>query len=89
MACKKERYLKIHISVNVRNKKILSMKITDERVHDGKVLPELVENVTKSNRGTIGKLLADGAFDNNGLIGYLSDNGILTWINVRKMRELD
>ena len=29
-------YLKIHIAVNVKSKKILSMKATDKHVHDGK-----------------------------------------------------
>ena len=52
MECKKKGYLKIHIAVNVKSKKILSMKVTDEHVHDGKVLPELVENIIKSNSMT-------------------------------------
>ena len=29
-------YLKIHIAVDVKTKKILSMKVTDEHVHDSK-----------------------------------------------------
>ena len=53
----KKGYLKIHIAVNVKTKKILSMKVTDEHVHDSKALPELVENIIKSdNIVTIGKL---------------------------------
>jgi uncharacterized protein with FMN-binding domain len=74
----KKRYLKIHmVAVNVKTKKILSMKVTDddEHVHDSKALPELVENIVKSNGMTtattttttttttaaIGKLFGDGA----------------------------
>ena len=49
---KKKGYLKIHVAVNVKTKKILSMKVTDEHVHDGKVLPELVENIIKSDSMT-------------------------------------
>ncbi len=45
-------YLKIHIAVNIKSKKILSMKVTDEHVHDSKVLPELVQNIIKSNNVT-------------------------------------
>jgi hypothetical protein len=47
----------------VKTKKILSMKVTDdEHVHDSKKLPELVENIIKSDNVTaIGKLLGDGA----------------------------
>ena len=47
---RKKGYLKIHIAVDVKSKKILSMKVTDEHVHDSKALPELVENIIKSNR---------------------------------------
>ena len=42
---KKKGYLKIHIAVNVKSKKILSIKVTDEHVHDSKALPELVEKL--------------------------------------------
>jgi hypothetical protein len=77
----KKGYLKIHIvAVNVKNKKILSIKVTDEHFHDdSKTLPGLVENVIKSNSVTaaIGKLFADGAYDSNDIFRYLADNGIL------------
>ena len=49
---KKKGYLKIHIAVNVKTKKILSMKVTDEHVHDSKALPELVDNIIKSDSVT-------------------------------------
>jgi IS5 family transposase len=79
-------YLKIHIAVDVKSKKILSMKVTDEHVHDGKALPELVENVIKPNNMTaaVGKLFADGAYDSNDIFRYLADNGILPCIKLRK-----
>ena len=48
----RKRYLKIQYPVNVKTKKILSMKVTDEHVHDGKMLPELVDNMIKSNKIT-------------------------------------
>jgi hypothetical protein len=41
----------------VKSKKILTMKVTDdEHVHDSKALPELVNEIVKSNK-IIGKLL--------------------------------
>ena len=68
----KKGYLKIHVAVNVKTKKILSMKVTDEHVHDSKALPELVENIIKSDKKiTIGKLFADGAYDGNDIFRYL------------------
>ena len=78
-------YLKIHIAVDVKTKKILSIKVTDEYVHDSKALPELVENLIESDKKiTIGKLFADGAYDGNDIFRNLGDNGILPCIKVRK-----
>jgi hypothetical protein len=58
---------------------------TDEQVHDSKALPELVNDVMKSDKKTvIGKLIADGAYDGNEIFRYLGDNGILPCIKVRK-----
>ena len=39
----KRRYLKIHVAVDIKRKRILSLQVTSsEQVHDGKVLLELV-----------------------------------------------
>ena len=76
---KKKGYVKIHVAVNIKSKKILSMKVTaaDEHVHDSKAVPELVNGVIKSNSITIiGKLFADGAYDGNDIFRCISDNGI-------------
>ena len=82
---KRKGYLKIHIAVDVKSKKILSMKVTDEHVHDGRAVPELVDGVTKPNgKTTVCKLFADGAYDGNDIFRYLSDNGILPCIKLRK-----
>ena len=88
---RKKGYLKIHIAVDAKSKKILSMiKVTaDEHVHDSKALPELVENIIKSNNmAAIGKLFVDGAYDGNDIFKYLSDNGILPCIKVRKNAQV-
>jgi hypothetical protein len=54
----KKEYLKIHIVVNIKTKKILSIKVTDEHVYDSKVLPELVDEIIDSdNITTIGNYL--------------------------------
>ena len=77
---KKKGYLKIHIAVNVKTKKILSIKVTDEHVHDSKAVPELIENIIKSEdmsttTTAIGKLFGDGAYEGNDIFRYLEDNG--------------
>src|SRR6478609_10748709 len=85
----KKGYLKIHVAVDVKTKKILSMKeVTYEHVHDSKTLPELVENIIKSEdistTTTTGKLFGDGSYEGNEIFRYLRDNGILPCIKVRK-----
>ena len=62
--------MKIHIAVvNIQSKKIISIKVTiDEHVHDSKVLPKLVESISKSKNDItlVGKVFADdGAYDSN------------------------
>ncbi len=77
--------MKIHIAVNIKRKKILSIWVTDEHVHDSKVLPELFDEIIELNNIiAIGKLFADGAYEGNDIFRYLSDNGILPCIKVRK-----
>ena len=63
------------------------MKVTYEHVHDSKALPELIENIIKSNSVTaMGKLFSDdGAYEGNDIFRFLpADNGILPCIKVRK-----
>ena len=71
----------------MKTKKILSMKVTDEHVHDSKMLPELIDNIIKSedmSTTTLGKLFGDdGAYEGNDIFRYLGDNGILPCIKVR------
>ncbi|CAN5724753.1 hypothetical protein BH23THE1_BH23THE1_11510 [soil metagenome] len=78
-------YLKVHIAVDIKNKKILSMVVTDEHIHDSKMLPELVEDILRTNGcSMIEKLLADGAYDSNDIFRCLSEKGIVPCIKVRK-----
>ena len=72
----------------MKTKKILSIKVTDKHVHDSKALPELVDNIIKSediSTTTLGKLFGDdGAYEGNDIFRYLGDKGILPCIKVRK-----
>lgn len=75
-------FLKIHVGVDVNSKKIVALKITDERSHDAQHLPSLVEQA--SCHGTIYKVLADAAYDSKNNFSYLYHNGIVPGIKVRK-----
>ena len=80
----KKGYLKIHVAVDIKSKKILSMEVTDEHVHDSKMLPQLVDEAVKLNGDVIDKVLAYGAYDSNDIFRCLSEKGIMPCIKVRK-----
>ena len=82
-------YLKIHIAVDIKSKKIISMKVTDEHIHDSKMLPKIVDAIAKSKHVTVDKIIADGAsYDSNAVFKCLADSGILPCIKVRKNAKL-
>jgi hypothetical protein len=83
---KKKGYLKIHIVVNIKTKEILALDITDEKVHDGKMLKKLVNQVLKIKpyKIKIRSVLADGAHDTNENFQYLEKKRITPGIKVRK-----
>jgi hypothetical protein len=89
-------YLKIHIAVNIKTKEILALEVTDEKVHDGRMLKKLVNQVmegsltttisdTKSDKKLIKikSVSADGAYDSNRNFQYLQEKGITPGIKVR------
>ena len=75
-------YLKIHVSVDIRKKKVVSLEVTSEEVHDSKVMKKLVDRVSENN--DVKRVLADGAYDSKKNFQYLYDNGIESAIKVRK-----
>jgi len=42
----KRGYLKIHIAVDVKRRKILALEVTDEKVGDGRMFQPLVEEAS-------------------------------------------
>jgi len=75
-------YLKIHIAVDVKKKTILALKVTDEKVGDGRMLQPLVEEASK--KGKITKTIGDGAYDTKSNFRYLDEKKIESVIKVRK-----
>ena len=64
------------------------MEVTDERVHDGRVMDKLIEHVLKSNDNgpaiKIKSCLAEnGAYDSNENFKYLEENKIQPGIKAR------
>jgi len=75
-------YLKIHIAVDVKRKKILALKVTDEKTGDGRMLQPLVDEA--SRKGKVAKVMGDGAYDTKRNFRYLAMNGIEPVIKVRR-----
>lgn len=80
---RKKGYLKIHVAVDIKKKRIPSLEITSEEVHDdGKMLNKLVDNAAENNR--VKCVLADGMYDsNNRNFRYLSKSHIKPGIKTR------
>jgi len=78
----KRGYLKIHIAVDVKRKKILASEVTDEKVVDGRMLQPPVEEASK--KGKITKAIGDGAYDTKSNFRYLDAKKIKPVIKVRK-----
>lgn len=81
--------------MNIKTKEIIALEVTDEKVHDGRMLKKLVNQVmdgslatttsdTKSNKLIkIKSVSADGAYDSNRNFQYLQEKGITPGIKVR------
>jgi IS5 family transposase len=80
----KRGYLKIHVAVDIKRKRILSLLVTSEQVHDSKVLQELIDDITIKKNKIIDTALMDGAYDSNNNFQFLSFKGIQPAIKVRK-----
>src|SRR5574339_1202315 len=80
----KRGYLKIHLVVDINKKRVLSLKVTSEQVHDGKVLPELIDDITIKQNKMIETAIMDGSYYSNNNFQILSFKGIKPAIKVRK-----
>ena len=74
-------YLKIHVAVDIKKKRILSLEVTSEEVHDGRMLSKQVDNASENNH--VKGMLADGMYDSNNNFRYLSKNHIKPGIKTR------
>ena len=75
-------WLKLHVAVDTRSGQVLSMEVTEEDVHDTRMLKPLVKEALKI--APVEKALADGAYDSRASFQFLSNNGIEPVIRVRK-----
>jgi hypothetical protein len=80
-------YLKIHVAVDIKTKEMLALEVTDEKIHDSKMLRKLVrqvlDNSSQPNTAKIKVVMADGAYDSNTNFRYLEKKRIKPGIKVR------
>jgi hypothetical protein len=72
----------MHVSVDTKTKKTVSMSVTKEDVYDGKMLKELVDGAPKKH--STKRALADGGYDSKDNFGYPDRLNVLPVIKVRK-----
>ena len=72
------------MAVDIKNKKIISVEVTSEEVHDGMMLSKLVDNASSSGDNHVKGVLADGMYDSNKNFRYLSRNHIKPGIKTRE-----
>jgi hypothetical protein len=78
----KRRFLKIHVGVDIESNQVVSLKMTDDSVYDGHLLPHLMESA--QHHANVIKVMGDGAYDSDDNFAYLSDNKIVPCIKARR-----
>jgi hypothetical protein len=78
----KMEFVKLHIAVDEKSKKVVSFRITKENVHDTKKFGDLVKDSAK--RHDIDKVYGDKAYDNRKNFNVLDDINAEPAISIRK-----
>ena len=66
-----------YIAVNTKTKEIHALEVTDEKVHDGKVIKQMIEQILNNNHNIkIKSFVGDGAYDGNENFKYLQKKRI-------------
>src|SRR6476659_3775108 len=78
----KDTYIAV---VNIKTKEIIALEVTDEKVHDRKVIKQMIEQVLNNNHNIkIKSFLGDGAYDSTENFKYLQKKRIRPIIKVKR-----
>ena len=82
---RKRGWIKVHIVVDVKSKRLLGMEITDERVmdHNKEVVRSLLDQA-EANSGGVAVAMGDGGFDTKEMFDELEGRGIVPVIRLRR-----
>jgi hypothetical protein len=76
MECKKRLLKDTYVAVDIKRKKILSLQVTSEQVHDSNRLKKLVDNASENN--DVKRVIADdGAYM---IVKRISDTSYLIMV---------
>jgi hypothetical protein len=78
----KKEFIKLHIAVDAKSKKVISFRVTKGNVHDSKKFSPMIKEL--SEEYVIDKVYADKAHDNKRSFNLLDDLNIEPAINIRK-----
>src|SRR3954471_679772 len=81
---KKKEFVKLHITVDGKSKKIMSFRVTKGNVHDSKKLAPMIREIDKKDVYTVDKVYGDKAHDNRRSFNLLDDMNIEPVISLRK-----
>ena len=73
--------LKIYVAVDIKNKKIISLEVTSEDLHDDKMLKKLIDNASENNHVT--GILSNGMYNSINSFRYLSKHHFKPSIKIR------
>lgn len=80
-------WIKLHVALDFKRKKVVAMEVTDERVHDSQKGKELLQRAKKEGEDKgkkISKVIADAGYDTHEFFRYLGEEGIEPAVLVRK-----
>ena len=78
---KKKEFIKLHIAVDAKSKKVVSFRVTKGNIHDSKKFSPMIREV--SEQYDIDKVYADKAHDNRRSFNLLDNLNIEPAINIR------
>jgi IS5 family transposase len=69
MRKKRKGFVKIHIAIEIKSKKVIALEITDGQIHENAKLQQLVASSAQQAED---KVLADGGYDSGDCFEWLA-----------------
>jgi hypothetical protein len=77
---KRKGWIKVHLAIDANSFNVVSLSITDEKVHDSQEFKKLIDPVLEKTKAVYG----DKGYDSKDIYNYLSENGIEAIIPPKK-----